>query len=63
MKKEYQNRDALLYVLYSYKIMIKRNKKEYPAVLIDDLEKSIDYVLTRNDYTEKEYYNYRSMKK
>jgi hypothetical protein len=37
----------LIRILESYLRMIKRNKN-YPTVLIDDLEKSIEYVLKNN---------------
>ena len=63
MKNKPQDRETLLYVLYSYKIMIDRNKKEYPTVLISDLEKSINAVLGRNCYTLENYENHRSLKK
>ena len=51
MKKKQYTRDELLYLLSCYKRMIERNK-DVPAVLIDDLEKSIIYVLARNGYIE-----------
>lgn len=63
MKNKPQDRETLLYVLYSYKIMIDRNKKEYPTVLISDLEKSINAVLEKNGYTLEKYVNHRSLKK
>lgn len=63
MKNKPQDRETLLYVLYSYKIMIDRNKKEYPTVLISDLEKSINAVLEKNGYTLENYVNHRSLKK
>jgi hypothetical protein len=59
MKNKQQDRETLLYILFSYKILIERNKENYPTVLISDLEKSIDYVLQRNEYTEQTYKNYR----
>lgn len=62
MKKTQYDRETLLYVLYSYKIMIDRNKN-YPAVLISDLEKSIDFVLQKNNYTETDYKKHREEKK
>jgi hypothetical protein len=62
MKNKPQDRETLLYVLYSYKIMIDRNKKEYPTVLISDLEKSINVVLEKNGYTLENYENHRSLK-
>ena len=63
MKNKPQDRETLLYVLYSYKIMIDRNKKEYPTVLISDLENSINAVLEKNGYTLENYENHRSLKK
>ena len=63
MNNNSQDRETLLYVLYSYKIMIDRNKKEYPTVLISDLEKSINAVLENNGYTLESYKNHRSLKK
>lgn len=41
------SREQLLDVIQSYARMIKRNK-DYPTVLIDDLEKSIRHVLRAN---------------
>ena len=63
MKNKPQDRETLLYVLYSYKIMIDRNKKEYHTVLISDLENSINAVLEKNGYTLENYENHRSLKK
>ena len=62
MKNKPQDRETLLHVLFSYKIMIERDKENYPTVLIGDLEKSIDYVLQRNEYTEQNYKNHRRIK-
>ena len=55
MKNKHQDRETLLYILYSYKKLIEKNKKEFPQPLISDLESSINYVLKRNDYTAEEY--------
>lgn len=46
-------REQLLDVLESYTRMIQRNK-DYPSVLIDDLEKSIQAVLQANGRTIQE---------
>jgi hypothetical protein len=59
MKNKAQDRETLLYILFSYKKLIERNKKDFPGVLISDLENSIDYVLNRNNYTEINYKNYK----
>lgn len=53
-----QDRETLLYILYSYKIAIERGG-DFPAVTLDDLRASINYVLQRNNYGEKEYNAYR----
>lgn len=47
MKTTNNTRDKLINILSSYKRMIERNK-DFPGVLIDDLEKSIDFVLKEN---------------
>lgn len=68
MKIEHYSRETLLYILFSYKRLIDRNKTDAPIVLIDDLEKSINYVLNKNGYTENDYhhnmvnYNYKESK-
>ena len=53
LNKQY-DRETLLHVLYSYKILIERNK-DYPTVLIDDIEKSINHVLNVNNYGARDY--------
>ena len=53
-----QDRETLLYILYSYQNMIERGG-DFPAVTLDDLRASINYVLRRNDYGEKEYNAHR----
>lgn len=58
MNDKKQDRETLLYILYSYKIQIERNGGDFPAVTLDDLRASINYVLQRNDYGEKEYYTH-----
>lgn len=58
MNNKKQDRETLLYILYSYKIAIERGG-EIPAVTLDDVLKSINYVLRRNDYGEKEYNAHR----
>lgn len=60
MKAKHQDRETLLYILYSYKIMIERSAADFPRVVLDDLQKSIDYVLTRNEYTAADYKNHRT---
>ena len=47
MTNEY-TREQLLSVLESYSKMIKRNGKDYPTVTLDDIEKSLEYVLEKN---------------
>lgn len=54
---KHQDRATLLSVLYSYKIIIERGAADYPRAVLDDLQKSIDYVLTRNEYTAADYKN------
>ena len=52
MEKKNENvysREILLDILYAYKRQIERNK-DYPTVLISDLEMSINYVLNKNNY-------------
>ena len=58
MNNKKQDRETLLYILYSYKIVIERGG-DFPAVTLDDVLKSINYVLRRNDYGEKEYNAHR----
>ncbi len=51
MAKEYQyTREQLLNIMSGYLTMIKRDKGEYPTVVLDDISKSIEYVLKQNDY-------------
>ena len=38
-------RDELLEILRSYHRMIQRSGKEFPAVVLSDIEKSIEHVL------------------
>ena len=55
MKLRIYSSETLLYILFSYKRLIERNKDTAPTVLIDDLEKSIDYILEKNGYTESDH--------
>ena len=48
-KESAYSREMLLDVLYAYKRQIERNK-DFPTVLISDLEMSINYVLNKNNY-------------
>lgn len=49
MKRNKLNtRDELLDIIKTYHIMILRHGKEFPAVVIDDIEKSILHVLQNN---------------
>ncbi len=45
MKKTEYTRAELLDVLRSYKRQIERDGGEFPAVVLDDIEKSITHVL------------------
>ena len=58
-----QDRETLLSVLYSYKIQIERNGGDFPAVTLDDILSSINYILQRNDYGEKEYHTHTRSRK
>lgn len=44
MKTEY-TREILLEILEGYKKMIERGGRDFPAVVLDDIEKSINHVL------------------
>lgn len=57
MKKEQYTRDDLLDILGSYLAVIKRDDGQYESVVLDDLQKSITYVLKTNDYNGR-YVNY-----
>jgi len=46
--EKYTN-EMLLDVLKSYKRQIERSAKEYPTVVIGDILKSIESVLSRNE--------------
>lgn len=50
MKKEKYTADRLLDVIASYYRMIQRSGAEYPAVVLDDIQKSIVHVLNKNGY-------------
>ena len=52
-EKDRYSKEDLLDVLESYARMIRRNK-DYPTVLIDDLDKSIQHVLKANGRSVKE---------
>ena len=47
MKKVTYDRNTLIEILKSYQRMIERGGKEYPAVTLDDIRVSIDYVLSK----------------
>lgn len=44
-------REQLLDVIHSYLRQIERNGNEYPTVVLDDIAKSIQFVLDKNNYT------------
>jgi hypothetical protein len=44
MKTEY-TRAELLDILRAYKRLIERGKKDFPTVVLDDIDKSITHVL------------------
>ena len=49
MAKECQyTREQLLKVMSGYLTMIKRDNGKYPTVVLDDISKSIEYVLKQN---------------
>lgn len=50
MKIEKYTAEQLLDVLGSYFRMIQRSGEEYPAVVLDDIQKSIVHVLNKNGY-------------
>lgn len=45
---ELNTREQLLDIMSSYLRMIERDNGEYPAVVLDDIAKSIKYVLEKN---------------
>lgn len=53
MKKEHYTKDILLDVMGSYLRQIERGGTDYPAVVLDDIKKSINFVLKTNDYNGK----------
>jgi hypothetical protein len=50
MKIEKYTAEQLLDVIASYYRMIQRSGAEYPAVVLDDIQKSIVHVLNKNGY-------------
>jgi hypothetical protein len=50
MKIEKYSAFDLLDVMGGYLVHIKRDGGDFPTVVIDDLEKSITYVLEKNGY-------------
>lgn len=51
MSKECQyTREQLLNVMQSYLNMIQKDDGQYPTVVLDDIAKSIEYVLKQNGY-------------
>ena len=51
MVREYQyTKEQLLDVMNSYLTIIKRDGGEHPTVVLDDIAKSIQYVLEKNRY-------------
>lgn len=53
MKNKSYTREELLKVMASYLRMIERSGEEFPTVVLDDIEKSIKYVLEVNAYDGK----------
>lgn len=53
MKNKTYTREELLKIMKGYLRMIKRSGEEFPTVVLDDIEKSIKYVLEVNDYNRK----------
>lgn len=53
MKKEEYTKEVLLDVMGSYLKQINRSEKEYPTVVLNDLQASIKSVLKANDYDGK----------
>lgn len=49
---ELNAREQLLDIMSGYLRMIERDNGEYPAVVLDDIAKSIKYVLKKNNYRE-----------
>lgn len=45
---ELNTKEQLLDIMSSYLRMIKRDNGEYPTVVLDDIEKSIKFVLEKN---------------
>ena len=50
MKKEDYTKDVLLDIIGSYLRQIERGGKEYPTVVLSDLEMSMKFVLRKNEY-------------
>lgn len=50
MKIEKYTAEQLLDILGSYYRMIQRSGEDFPAVVIDDIQKSIIHVLNTNGY-------------
>jgi hypothetical protein len=51
MKTEKYSAFDLLDIMGGYLVQIKRSGDEFPAVVIDDLQKSMIYVLKKNGYS------------
>ena len=50
--KKYYSRADLIEILKSYQKQIKRGGRDFPSVVLSDLEKSINYVLSQCDPNE-----------
>jgi hypothetical protein len=50
MKKKKYTADQLLQVIKSYYSMIQRSGENFPTVVLDDIQKSAEYVLQKNDW-------------
>ena len=53
MKKEHYTKDILLDVMGAYLGQIKRSGTDYPTVVLNDIIKSINFILKTNDYNGK----------
>ena len=50
MKKQKYTAEQLLNVIKSYYILIQRGGEDFPATVLDDIQKSARYVLEKNDW-------------
>ena len=52
IKTRLYTREELLKVIAGYSCMIQRSGKDFPAVVLDDIQKSIQFVLKTNCYVD-----------